>query len=151
MSNIGNEIFNNKYIIICIILLIFLLVLFFVHLYFHVRGKNYTNKTSLNEEKENLFYKRLKYILILVGFLLLLTILYIINPFNIISNYFGSVILISIFIGTFIITMISWYNYAYKKDSKELIITDETTPPPVNYFRKSLLFLFLCIIAGLIL
>lgn len=102
-----------------------------------------------NQEKENLFYKRLKYILILVGFLLLLTALYIINPFNIISNYFGSVILISIFIGAFIITMISWYNYAYKKDSsKELVVTEGTTPPPVNYFRKSLIFIFLAAIAG---
>lgn len=101
-----------------------------------------------NQEKENLFYKRLKYILILVGFLLLLTALYIINPFNIISNYFGSVILISIFIGTFIITMISWYNYAYKKDSKELVITEGTTPPPVNYFRKSLIFIFLGAVAA---
>jgi hypothetical protein len=107
-----------------------------------------------NQEKENLFHKRMKYILIFVGFLLLLTALYIVNPFNIMSNYFGIIIFISIFIGAFIITMISWYNYAYKKDtkdSKEMGNTEETTPPPINYFRKSLIFLFLGVIAGLLL
>jgi len=147
MSNIGNEILKYKYIIICIILLIFLLIIFFVHLYFHIRAEYYPNKT-INQEKENLFYKRLKYILILAGFLLLLTALYLINPYNIISNYFGSVILISIFIGTFIITMISWYNYAYNKDSKQIVFIEGKTPPPISYLYQSLIFLFLGGIAG---
>lgn len=104
-----------------------------------------------NQEKENLFYKRLKYILILVVFLLLITALYIVNPFNIIKNYSGIVIFLSIFIGAFIITMLSWYNYAYKKDSKEIVITEETKPPPINYFYKSLIFLFLGAISAVIL
>lgn len=150
MTNIGNEILKYKYIIICIILLIFLLIIFFVHLYFHIRAEYFPNKI-FNQEKENLFYKRLKYILILAGFLLLLIALYLINPFNIISNYFGSVILISIFIGTFIITMISWYNYAYKKDSKQLFFIEKETPPPVYYFYQSLIFVLLGgIAAGLL-
>lgn len=139
MTNIGDEILKYKYIIICIILLIFLLIIFFVHLYFHIRAEYFPIKISLNLEKENLFYKRLKYVLILVGFLLLLTFLYLINPYNIISNYFGSVILISIFIGTFIITMLSWYSYAYKK----FVFLEDKTPPPVNYFYQSLIFILL--------
>jgi hypothetical protein len=154
MSTIGDKVVKNIYVIIAIILLIFLLILFFVHLYFNIRA-SYFPQQYKNNEKETLFYKRLKYIIIFSLFLIILLLLYLVNPWNVMTNYFGSVILISIVIGTFIITMISWYNYAYKKEGKIIDISlsfkEEKTPPPVNYFYRSLIFLlFGAIFAGIL-
>ena len=150
MSNIKNEIMKNKFLIIAIILLIILFIIFITHLYFNIQSKHLSSSAlKLFDTKESLFYKKMKYIIIIALFLICLTLLYIFNPYNIINNYFGTVILLSIFIGTVILTMLSWYNYAYKKDS---VIDNENikTPPPVNYFMKSLLFLFFGGISGLI-
>jgi len=145
MSTIGNEIVKNKVIIIAICILIFLFIIFFVHLYFNIRALYFPQKKE-NTIKETLFYKRLKYIIIFAIFLIVLTILYLVNPNDVMSNYFGSIILVSIMIGTLIITMISWYNYAYKKegeavDTKLSTTLKEKNPPPVNYFYRSLIFL----------
>ena len=147
MSNIGDDIVKNKYIIIAILLLIFLLILFFVHLYFNIRAAYFPHQKE-NKEKETLFYKRLKYILFFIVFLISLIILYLVNPNDIIANYFGSIILISIILGTFLITMISWYNYAYKKEPNIINTVlnnndSNKTPPPVNYFYRSILFLLI--------
>ena len=159
MSTIGNEISNikhkivkNKFLIVAIILLVILFIIFIVHLYFNIRARYLSpnsNFLKLYDGKENLFYKRMKYIIILALFLMGLTFLYIFNPYNIINNYFGVVILLSIFIGTVIVSMLSWYNYAYKKES---IVNNENskTPPPVNYFTKALLFILFGGISGLI-
>ena len=136
MSNIKHKIVKNKFLIIAIILLIILFIIFITHLYFNIHAKYLSpNALKVFDEKESLFYKKLKYIIILVLFLISLTLLYIFNPYNIINNYFGVVILLSIFIGTIILTMLSWYIYAYKKDS---VINNENlkTPPPVNYFMN---------------
>lgn len=147
-TNIGNEIIKNKFLIIAIILLTILIVVFFANLYFNIRQAYFPNKKQ-DDGKEFLFFKRLKYIIILILFLLSLTVLYIVNPYNVISNYLGTILLFSIFIGTVIITMLSWYNYAYKKES---IHHDEASknPPPVNYFKKAFLFILFGGIAGLI-
>ena len=143
MSNIGNKIVNNKFLIIALLLLIFLSIIFFVHLYFNIRAYYFPNKKE-DTLKQSLFYLRLKYIIIFAFFLILLTILYLVNPYNVIGNYFGSVILISILIGTIIISMLSFYNYAYKKEGNGLnvdVLSKEKSPPPMNFFYRSLLFL----------
>jgi H+/Cl- antiporter ClcA len=82
MSNIKHEIVKNKFLIIAIILLIILFIIFITHLYFNIHAKYLSpNALKLLDGKENLFYKKLKYIIILVLFLIGLTLLYIFNPF----------------------------------------------------------------------
>ena len=137
MSNLGNEIMKNIYLILALILLIILLIIFFVHLYFNIRDAYYPNKKEFSD-KETVYFKRLKYIILLVLFFITLTILYIVNPNDIFSNYFGSIILISIFLGTIIISMLTFYNYVYHHLDKQTSNEKHTTP--MNYFYKSLIF-----------
>lgn len=146
MSTLGNEIINNIYLIIAIILLIILLIIFFVHLYFNIRAPYYSNKKEFSD-KETLYFKRLKYIILLILFFISLIILYIVNPNDILTNYYGSIILISIFIGTIIITMLSFYNYTYNHLDKQT--SEEKHTSPINYFLKSLIFLLFGGIAAL--
>jgi hypothetical protein len=144
MTDLKKDIIKNKYFIISVILLVILLIVFFIHLYLHIRSSYFPSYTKLNTEKQTLFYKQLKYIIFFILFLIFLTGLYIINPYNVITNYFGSVILISILIGTILITMLSWYNYAYNKEGNTSLTTnlnEKKTPPPINYFYKILLII----------
>ena len=146
MSTLGNEIMDNIYLIIAIIVLIILLIIFFVHLYFNIRAPYYPNKKEFSE-KETLYFKRLKYIILLVLFFITLTILYIVNPNNIFTNYYGGIILISIFIGTIIISMLSFYNFTYRHLDKQT--SEEKHISPMNYFLKSLIYLLFGGVAAL--
>lgn len=146
MSNLGNEIMKNIYLILAIIILVILLIIFFVHLYFNIRAAYYPNKKEFSD-KETVYFKRLKYIILLVLFFITLTILYIVNPNDIFSNYFGSIILISIFLGTIIISMLTFYNYVYHHLDKQTSNEKHTTP--MNYFYKSLIFFLFGGIAAL--
>jgi hypothetical protein len=112
------------------------------------RGAYFPNKKE-DTAATRLYYQRLKYVVILLCFVVTLAVLCTFNPNEIMTKYFGSTILISIFLGTFLVTMISWYNYAY--NHQDLVNnTYKEKEPAWVYLSKAAMLLFGVIISGLL-
>jgi hypothetical protein len=117
-------------------------------LYINLRSAYFPNRKE-DSEGSRLFYQRLKYFVLLIFFIVSLSFLYIINPNDVVTKYFGSVILFSILLGTFIVTMISWYNYAYKHESF-VNHNYKDKEPAFTYLSKAIMVLFSFVVSGLL-
>ena len=104
---------------------------------------------SINKGNNDFLAKRrLNYIIILIIFIIIRILLYVYNPYGLVTKYFGIDLLISTIFASFILVMLAWYQYAYThKDT--LHITENTPTPAFEVIQKSLLFIFGLIISGL--
>jgi hypothetical protein len=74
---------------------------------------------TLPKATQNAFQLRTRYTAIFIIFVILLTILYFVNPWNIMSDYAGPVMFFSIFVGIILVLMITIYQYFLANPLKE--------------------------------
>jgi hypothetical protein len=82
------------------------------------------------------FHLRTKYTALFVIFALLVTILYFVNPWGLMTNYGGPVIFFSLFAGIVMVIMITIYQYFLSNPSKGYLLND--TPAPLAFAMKAL-------------
>jgi hypothetical protein len=107
------------------------------------------NSNSINKGNNDFLAKRrLNYIIIFIIFIIIRILLYVYDPYGLVSKYFGIDLLISTIFASFILVMIAWYQYAYTH--KDTLHINENTPTPgFEVIQKSLLFIFGLIVSGL--
>jgi len=106
--------------------------------------KNYQNKDDqilkyFPKEVQDVFNLRTKYTLIFVIFVLLITILYYVNPWGIMTDYGGPVIFFSLFVGICMVLLITIYQYFLDNPSKSNLLKD--TPGLLTFIMKGLYIL----------
>ena len=117
-----------------ILIIIFLLVGYSIY-----NNSQQTDQPTLQQLPRNiqqLFELRTKYTVIFVGFLLFITLLYLVNPWQIMTNYAGPVMFFTIFLATLIMMMIIIYQYYLSNPSKANLF--QNSPGFFAYFSKSL-------------
>ena len=125
----------------------------------HKNNSIYKNNSKKKDPSisSKLQYFRMKYLIILILFVLLLSILFWKNPYNLTSQYFGSITFISILLGAFLVTMLSWYNYTYlneiqsKGQEKDKYREADKGITPIHYLSKAGMVLLGICISGIIL
>jgi hypothetical protein len=103
--------------------------------------KSYQNKDeeilkTLPREIQTAFHLRTKYTALFVIFAMLVTILYFVNPWGLMTNYGGPVIFFSLFAGIVMVIMITIYQYFLSNPSKGYLLND--TPAPLAFVMKAL-------------
>lgn len=101
--------------------------------------KSYSNKDNntlknLPKTIQDAFHLRTKYTILFALFILLVTLLYFINPFGLMTNYGGPVIFFSLFAGIVMAIMITIYQYFLSNPSQANLLNN--TPGPLAFFIK---------------
>ncbi len=92
------------------------------------------------------FELRTKYTIAFVVFCLIITLLYLVNPWNIMTKYGGPVIFLTLFVGMIFMVMITIYQYYLANPSKANMLKD--TPGFMSYFAKGSYILIALLISG---
>jgi hypothetical protein len=154
MSNLTEQIKNNKGSIIRLSALVFY-ILFVIIIYSINPGKFFTEHAqillvctiigagilfytsfSYVEKTTNLVFERFKYFVIFALYIVLLIFLYSVDPGGYISKYFGITTLFAILLGVFGLMTLLIYYYSYTPSSKNISIPTNLT------FNKSFLTSF---------
>jgi len=139
---------NNTAMIINFALIV-LFLLIGIFMYIRSRQKDETTLNSLPRTIQNLFNLRTKYTIWFVCFLLVVTLLYFVNPWSIMTNYGGPVIFFTLFVGIIMMILITVYQYYLSNPSKANLF--QNSPGFFAYFLKGLYILgALALSAGLI-
>jgi hypothetical protein len=94
---------------------------------------------TLPKTTQNAFQLRTRYTAIFIIFVILLTLLYFVNPWNIMTDYAGPVMFFSIFVGIILVLMITIYQYFLANPLKENQFKD--TPGVLVFIGKALYIL----------
>ena len=117
-----------------ILIIIFLLVGYSI--YNNSQQADQPTLQQLPRNIQQLFQLRTKYTVIFVCFLLFITLLYLVNPWQIMTNYAGPVMFFTILVATLIMMMIIIYQYYFSNPSKANLF--QNSPGFFAYFSKSL-------------
>jgi hypothetical protein len=117
-----------------ILIIIFLLVGYLI--YNKSQQSDQPTLQQLPRNIQQLFQLRTKYTVLFVCFLLFITLLYLVNPWQIMTNYAGPVIFFTIFVATLMMIMIVIYQYYFSNPSKANLF--QNSPGFFAYFFKSL-------------
>lgn len=117
----------------------FILIAFFVIA--TVLYKTYLNKDdnvlkNFPRELQNTFHLRTKYTFMFALFILLVTILYFVNPWDVMTNYGGPIVFFTLFVGIVMVMMITLYQYFLANPSKASGLND--IPSPFEFLFKGL-------------
>jgi hypothetical protein len=118
---------NTAVVITCVIFLIYIIVT--ASLYFKTVQKDETIFTKLSPKLQNVYNMRSKYTMWLVLFMLGMTGLYFLNPWDIMSTAGGPVIFFTLFVGVILGLMITFYQYYLADPAKEQQIEDNIQLP----------------------
>lgn len=99
---------NNTAMILNFVVII-LFIIFAGLIYKKYQNKDYNLLKTLPRATQYAFELRTKYTAIFIIFVILMVLLYFVNPWNIMSNYAGPVIFFSLFVGIILVIMISLY------------------------------------------
>ncbi len=94
---------------------------------------------TLPKHLQDIFNLRTKYTVIFAFFIILIIILYFINPWGLMTNYGGLVVFFSLFVGIIIVIMITIYQYFLDNSSKSNVLGD--TFGPLVFILKGLYIL----------
>ncbi len=94
---------------------------------------------TLPRATQQAFQLRTRYTAIFIIFIILLTLLYFVNPWNIMSDYAGPVMFFSIFVGIILVLMITIYQYFLANPLKENQFKD--SPGVLVFIGKALYIL----------
>jgi hypothetical protein len=98
---------------------------------------------SMPENVKNIYDQRNKYTLLFTLYILSIVLLYVFNPGNIVTQYGGSIMFLSLFIGIIMFSMIVLYNHFFNSGMFEL-----EKMPGWSFFLKSLYALGSLAISG---
>jgi hypothetical protein len=108
-------------------LIIILFLLISVSIYNNAINKDNTILRSLPNNIQNIFKLRTRYTVIFFIFILLVTMLYFVNPWNLMDKYGGPTIFFSLFVGMLLMIMIIIYQYYISNPSKENLFNNESS------------------------
>ena len=101
---------------------------------------------NISDESKKALNSKRKYILLLALYLILSYGLFLFNPNNIITNYGGSTILLIMFFGLILLSMIVFYNYLFdnplSKESKTMVALIQKMAIIISSISVSGLFLY---------
>lgn len=139
---------NNTAMIINFVLIV-LFVLISASIYINSKKKDDETLQTLPKAIQDIYNLRTKYTLWFVVFLLVITTLYFVNPWNIMTTYGGPTIFFTLFVGMILAIMITVYQYYMSNSSKANVFNNEQGF--LSYFMKGAYILAaLGISAGLI-
>jgi hypothetical protein len=120
-----------------VIIIIVLTIMAFI--YIKDKKKDDTILSNLPEAIQNLYSLRRQYTMIFVAFVIGITLLYLYNPFEIMTKYGGPVIFFTLFIGIIFVIMITAYQYFLANPSKANVLKD--SPKFLSLFIKGIYIL----------
>ena len=123
---------NNTAMILNLCIIAFVLFVF-ITIYKNSKQKDDAILSSLPKTIQDLFALRTKYTLAFVLFCLVVSILYFVNPWGIMTNYGGPAIFFTLFIGIIFVTLITVYQYYIDNPSKQ----QSDTPTFLSFILKS--------------
>ena len=123
---------NNTAMILNLCIIAFVLFVF-ITIYRNSKQKDDAILSSLPKTIQDLFALRTKYTLAFVVFCLVVSILYFVNPWGIMTNYGGPAIFFTLFIGIIFMTLITVYQYYIDNPSKQ----QSDTPTFLSFILKS--------------
>ena len=123
---------NNTAMILNLCIIAFVLFVF-ITIYKNSKQKDDAILSSLPKTIQDLFALRTKYTLAFVVFCLVVSILYFVNPWGIMTNYGGPAIFFTLFIGIIFVTLITVYQYYIDNPSKQ----QSDTPTFLSFILKS--------------
>ena len=137
---------NTAMIINFIIIILFLIISFTVY----NNGKNKDNLVlhRMSNNLQNIFALRTQYTVIFFVFVLLVVLLYFVNPWSIMTNYGGPAIFFTLFVGIIFMIMISIYQFYLSNPSKSNLFKDE--PGILSYLIKAIYILGSLGLSGLL-
>ena len=124
------------------ILNIFIIILFIIIasiIYQGYKSKDDNLLKTLPKELQNAFYLRTKYTAIFAIFVIIITTLYFLNPWGLMTDYGGPIIFFSLFVGIVMVIMITIYQYFLANPTNINILND--TPRPLEFIIKALYIL----------
>jgi len=106
--------------------------------------KNYQNQDdnllkSLPKPVQDAFYLRTKYTALFSIFVILITVLYFVNPWGLMTNYGGPVVFFTLFAGIIMVIMITIYQYFLSNPTKAYSLND--SPGATAFITKALYIL----------
>ncbi len=135
---------NTAMIINFVLIVLFLLVASTV--YINSKKNDDTTLQTLPKSIQDVFNLRTKYTLLFVVFLLVMTTLYFVNPWNIMTTYGGPTIFFTLFVGMILTIMITVYQYYMSNPSKANVFNNEQGF--LSYFMKGMYILAALGISG---
>ena len=130
---------------------LFIFIVFFITLlvvYTNNRTKDNVVLQSLPPQVQELFNLRTKYTIMFVSFVILITLLYFLNPYGIMTHYAGPVVFLSLFVGILFVIMITVYhNYLSDTSNKNIL---SNMPTFLSFFVKGFYILFALFLSGLL-
>lgn len=135
---------NTSMLLNFVLIIIFLLVTGMI--YSKSKTKDEEILQTFPKSVQEVFELRTKYTVMFVAFALIITILYLVNPWNIMTNYGGPVIFFTLFVGMILMVMITIYQYYLANPSKANMFKD--APGFMSYFAKGSYILLALLISG---
>jgi hypothetical protein len=128
---------NTAMIFNFVVIILFLLI----SLTIYNNGKNKDNLVlhRMSNNFQNIFALRTQYTAIFFLFLLLVVLLYFVNPWGIMTNYGGPAIFFTLFVGMALMIMITIYQYYLSNPSKSNLFKNE--PGILSYLIKAIYIL----------
>ena len=117
---------NNSSIILNIAL-IFLFIIISACLFFYSQQKDQPILNQIPFQIKNIYELRTKWTIIFAVFLLVITLLYLVNPAGVMTNYGGPVIFLSLFVSLVMFSMIYIYQYFLDNPSKSNMFSSAPT------------------------
>lgn len=114
---------NTAMILNFFIIIIFLLVT--ISIYNNGKNKDNLILHRLPNNIQNIFALRTQYTVMFFVFLLLVVLLYFVNPYGIMTNYGGATIFFTLFVGMIFMIMITIYQYYLSNPSKANLLASE--------------------------
>jgi hypothetical protein len=103
---------------------------------------------SFPKALQDVFNLRTKYTVILAAFMLSVTLLYLVNPWGIMTNYGGPVVFFTLFVGIVFTILITIYQYFFANPSKINALKD--SPGFISFLLKGIFVLAGIVISGLL-
>jgi hypothetical protein len=128
---------NTSMILNFFIIIIFVLIAISIY----TNGKNKDNLIlhRIPNNIQNIFALRTQYTVMFFVFLLLVVLLYFVNPWSIMTNYGGPAIFFTLFVGIIFMIMITIYQYYLSNPSKSNLLKDE--PGVISLLIKAIYIL----------
>lgn len=123
------------------LLIIILFIIISAIIYKKYKIKDEIAIQTLSKPLQDVFALRTKYTVIFALFALGITMLYLLNPFGIMTNYGGPVVFFTIFVGMILTIMITIYQYYMSNPSKANMFNDNDNPGFMTLMSKGLYIL----------
>jgi len=119
---------ENNIAIIVNFLIIMLFIIISGLIYKNSLHKDNDTLKTFPKALQEIFALRTKYTIMFALFVLLVTLLYLYNPWGLMTNYGGPVVFFSLFVGIIMVIMITIYQYFLANPSKANLLEKETSP-----------------------